>query len=445
MLSMTDIYIYLGRFHPLLVHLPIGMICGAVLLGIWKRFKPEAVSCQTLALIWTTSAASAMLSALTGYLHANGNDYTKESLDIHKWSGIGLAVLSSVVAVFYLFERSVLWMHRLRTILVTSTFGLLIYTGHGGGSLTHGAEYLSISTLTEEASETTSRPASIDSADLFTDAVMPILQTKCSGCHNASKKKGGLLLTDHAAILRGGKTGVGVVPGDPTISELFRRVSLPSDHKEFMPTEGKAPLTEAQRDILEWWIEKGAPAAMPLAKTPPDPRMREVLTDYFQLNRDPMLDMKAEPASEDDLEALRAAGFQARRISASGAWLDVTYADSVKPDLSVLERVHEQLVWLQLPNCRLTDEDMEELSGLDNLFRLNLSQNPIGDDGMEQLKGLQRLEQLNIYGTQITGKSLSLLSGLPSLKKLFVWECPIDSASVIAVSRPGLEIVHQSR
>jgi Leucine-rich repeat (LRR) protein len=64
---------------------------------------------------------------------------------------------------------------------------------------------------------------------------------------------------------------------------------------------------------------------------------------------------------------------------------------------------------------------------------------------MEQLKGLQRLEQLNIYGTQITGKSLSLLSGLPSLKKLFVWECPIDSASVIAVSRPGLEIVHQSR
>jgi uncharacterized membrane protein len=442
---MTDIYIYFGRFHPLLVHLPIGMICGAILLGIWKRFKPEAVSYQTLALIWTTSAASAILSALTGYLHANGNDYTKESLDIHKWSGIGLAVLSSVVAVIYLFERSGLWMHRLRTTLVTSTFGLLIYTGHGGGSLTHGSEYLSISTLTEETPETMPRPASIESADLFTHAVMPILQTKCLGCHNASKKKGGLLLTDHAVILRGGKSGVGLVPGDPSASELFRRVSLPSDHKEFMPTDGKAPLTDDQRDILEWWIEKGALASMPLAKTPPDPRMREVLTNYFQLNRDPMLDMKAEPASEDDLEALRAAGFQARRISSSGAWLDVTYADSVKPDLSVLERVHEQLVWLQLPNCGLTDEDMEDIAGLDKLFRLNLSQNPIGDQGIAQLEGLKNLEQLNIYGTRVTNKSLGLLAALPSLKKLFIWDCPIDSTSVVAAVRPGLEIIHQVR
>ena len=442
---MTDIYIYFGRFHPLLVHLPIGMICGAVLLQISRRFRPVEGPDTSLALIWVATAISAILSALTGYLHANGNDYTKELLDTHKWSGIGLAILSSLVAAIHLLGRSGIWIRSVRAILVYATVGLLIYTGHGGGSLTHGADYLLISTLTVDTPEAASRPASIDSADLFTDAVMPILQTKCTSCHNPSKKKGGLLLTDHAVILRGGKSGVGLVPGDPSGSELFRRVSLPSDHKEFMPTDGKAPLTDDQRDILEWWIEKGALASMPLAKTPPDPRMREVLTNYFQLNRDPMLDMKAEPASEDDLEALRAAGFQARRISSSGAWLDVTYADSVKPDLSVLERVHEQLVWLQLPNCRLTDEDMEELSGLDNLFRLNLSQNPIGDDGMEQLKGLQRLEQLNIYGTRVSNNGLEMLAGLPALKKLFVWDCPIDSASVTKVIRPGLEIVHQLR
>jgi uncharacterized membrane protein len=46
--SMTDIYIYFGRFHPLLVHLPIGLICGALLLAIWKRFRPGAVSDATL-------------------------------------------------------------------------------------------------------------------------------------------------------------------------------------------------------------------------------------------------------------------------------------------------------------------------------------------------------------------------------------------------------------
>lgn len=442
---MTEIYIYLGRFHPLLVHLPIGMICGSVLLQISRRSRPAEGQDISLALIWVATAISAILSALTGYLHANGNDYTKELLDTHKWSGIGLAVLCSVVALIHLLGRSGYWIKWMRTSLVSVTVGLLIYTGHGGGSLTHGSDYLSMSTLSVDAPEASSRPTSIDSADLFADAVMPIMQTKCTSCHNPSKKKGGLLLTDHAAILRGGKSGAGLVPGDPSASELFRRVTLPSDHKEFMPTDGKAPLTDDQRDILEWWIEKGALASMPLAKTPPDDRMREVLTDYFQLNRDPLLDLNLEPASDGDLEALRSKGFQVSRISSGGVWLDVKYVDAVKPDLSVLSRVREQLVWLQLPNCGLTDEDMEDISALDKLFRLNLSQNQIGDQGIVQLKGLKHLEQLNIYGTRVTSKSLQMLAGLPAMKKLFIWDCPIDSTSAAAAMRPGLEIVHQVR
>jgi Leucine-rich repeat (LRR) protein len=212
-----------------------------------------------------------------------------------------------------------------------------------------------------------------------------------------------------------------------------------------MPTEGKAPLTEVQRDILEWWIEKGALASMPLAKTPPDDRMREVLTDYFQLNGDPLLDLNPEPASDGDVEALRSKGFQVSRISSGGVWLDIKYTGSVKPDLSVLSRVREQLVWLQLSHCGLTDEDMEEIAALDNLFRLNLSQNEIGDQGIAELEGLKSLEQLNIYGTRVTNKSLQMLSGLPSLKKLFIWDCQIDSTSAVAAARPGLEIVHQVR
>ena len=443
--SMTEIYIYLGRFHPLLVHLPIGMICGALLLQISRRFRPVEGPDTSLSLLWAATALSAILSALTGYLHANGNDYTKELLDTHKCSGIGLAILSSLVAAIHLLGRSGIWIKSVRAILVYATIGLLIYTGHGGGSLTHGADYLSMSTLAVDDPEASSRPASIDSADLFADAVMPILQTKCTSCHNPSKKKGGLLLTDHAAILRGGKSGAGLVPGDPSASELFRRVTLPSDHKEFMPTDGKAPLTGDQRDILEWWIEKGALPSMPLAKTPPDDRMRKVLTDYFQLNRDPLLDLNPEAASDSDLEALRKEGFQVSRITSGGVWLDVKYVDSVKPDLSVLSRVREQLVWLQLPNCDLTDEDMEDIAGLDKLFRLNLSQNPIGDQGIVQLEGLKSLEQLNIYGTRVTSKSLQMLTGLPSLKKLFIWDCPIDSTSAAAATRPGLEIVHQVR
>lgn len=442
---MTEFYIYFGRFHPLLVHLPIGLICGAILLDMWRRYRPVTGPDSALSLIWTAAAISAILSALTGYVHANGNDYAKESLETHKWAGIGLAALSAVAAFVHLFDRAGVWMRLMRTILVSATIGLLIYTGHGGGSLTHGTDYLSISALVEEGPETAARVVSIDSTDLFADAVMPILQTKCTGCHNPSKKKGGLLLTDHTVILRGGKTGAGVVPGDATASELFRRISLPSDHQEFMPTEGRMPLTGTQRDILEWWIEKGAPAAMPLAKMPPDARMRDVLEDYFQLHRDPLLDLNVEPASEGDLEVLRMAGFQVSRIISTGHLLEVRYADSVKPDLSLLRRAREQLVWLQLPNCGLTDADMKDIAELDKLFRLNLNRNPIGDSGIVFLKGLQRLEHLNLYGTRITENSLGIFNGFPALKKLFVWDSRIDSNSLVADARPGLEIVYRLR
>jgi hypothetical protein len=319
---------------------------------------------------------------------------------------------------------------------------MLVYTGHGGGSLTHGAEYLSFSSLKEVPSEKPVRRTSIDSVELFAEAVMPILQTRCASCHNASKKKGDLLLISHASILKGGKSGPAVVPGNPTTSELFRRVSLPSDHKEFMPTEGRMPLTENQRAILEWWIAKGAAANMSLAKHRPDARMKEVLEEYFQIHRDAMLEMVSEPVSEDVLEDLRAAGFRVNRISSAGTWLDIKYEDTTRPDLDVLRKVADQLVWLQLSNCGLTDEDMSSIAELKNLLRLNISQNDIGDAGVSKLQGLDQLEYLNLYSTRISSTSLNLFStGFPKLKKIYVWDTGIDT--IPSFSREGLDIIYR--
>jgi hypothetical protein len=50
-----------------------------------------------------------------------------------------------------------------------------------------------------------------------------------------------------------------ITAGRPEVSEVIRRVSLPEDDEEFMPAEGKTPLTEAQVRIIEWWIQVGAP------------------------------------------------------------------------------------------------------------------------------------------------------------------------------------------
>src|SRR3546814_4500616 len=61
-------------------------------------------------------------------------------------------------------------------------------------------------------------------------------------------------------MLAGGESGPSIVPGDPENSELYRRITLPEDHDDFMPAEGKTGFKEDQVALIRWWIEQGAPA-----------------------------------------------------------------------------------------------------------------------------------------------------------------------------------------
>jgi hypothetical protein len=73
------------------------------------------------------------------------------------------------------------------TILCVLTMALMSYTGHQGGTLTHGAEYLSMEVLTQQQRI---KPASVEQAMIFEDVVHPILIQRCSQCHRAGKMKG---------------------------------------------------------------------------------------------------------------------------------------------------------------------------------------------------------------------------------------------------------------
>jgi hypothetical protein len=86
-----------------------------------------------------------------------------------------------------------------------------------------------------------------------------MLQDRCAGCHNADKHENDLNLTSYASAMRGSENGKVIVPAKPSDSELLRRISLPHDDDEFMPAEGKTPLTERQVAIIRWWIAAGAP------------------------------------------------------------------------------------------------------------------------------------------------------------------------------------------
>ncbi|MCA9542324.1 MAG: hypothetical protein KC620_25680, partial [Myxococcales bacterium] len=91
----------------------------------------------------------------------------------------------------------------------------------------------------------------------FTAEVWPILKKSCVRCHGPKKQKGELRLDSRAAAMAGGEDGPVIVAGRPEESDLYRRVSLPHDDEDYMPSKGD-PLTDEQVEVLRRWIAAGA-------------------------------------------------------------------------------------------------------------------------------------------------------------------------------------------
>ena len=92
--------------------------------------------------------------------------------------------------------------------------------------------------------------------------VEDVLATRCVACHGAGEAKGGLRLHTRATALAGGEDGPAVVPGDPAMSLMIKRLHLPDDDDERMPPAGKKStpsLPAGEIALLENWIKAGAP------------------------------------------------------------------------------------------------------------------------------------------------------------------------------------------
>lgn len=93
----------------------------------------------------------------------------------------------------------------------------------------------------------------------FVRDIQPILESRCLECHNPDKVKGELLMHTAEAMLKGGDSGAGIVPGKPETSEILKRVVLAPDHDDVMPPKKSgAPLTAQQTQALKQWIIEGA-------------------------------------------------------------------------------------------------------------------------------------------------------------------------------------------
>ena len=237
---------FLGHFHPLVVHLPIGFL---LLAGIMEYFsgKPQYAKLEgAISFTLLLGALSAIVSALFGWFLANEGAYASSTLFWHRWLGIGVAVLSTIAWAIKS-ER----LKAAPTVYKGSLGGimlLLVITGHLGGNLTHGSSYLldsapgfiqKIFGHSDSAKEVVDfSKANPDSLNVYAQLIQPVFEQKCYSCHNDNKANGGLNMSSEEALLEGGDHGEVFVAGNSRESNLVKRVTLDQSSKKFMPPKG---------------------------------------------------------------------------------------------------------------------------------------------------------------------------------------------------------------
>src|SRR5262245_1934976 len=96
---MTDTLYFLGRFHVLILHLPIGILLLAVVLEVASRRKRFRHLGPALDAVWVLGALAAVVTATLGYLHAMEGGFDSAAINAHRIAGTSLAVMATLVAV----------------------------------------------------------------------------------------------------------------------------------------------------------------------------------------------------------------------------------------------------------------------------------------------------------------------------------------------------------
>ncbi len=436
--------LFIGRFHPLVVHLPIGFLAALAVLQVLQWILRGHFGPATRVLLWLC-ALSAIASTAVGTLLAWPGGYNEHLLGDHRWFGIG----TSVACVWMLLVHH--WKgfvgRALYALLLVASLSLLGATGHYGGSLTHGEDYLTA--YLPVALGGAPEPAPVDKgtkedAAIFVAAIQPIIEAKCVECHNPSKSNGNLRMDSLDLLLAGGKHGPSLQAGDAAASLMIERANLPLDNEEHMPPKGKPQLTDAELELLSWWIDRGAKERLPLTDDlPPKDALALLEKDLGFPVSDPELPMLTwQEVSTVGAPLAKVPYLAVRRVSMDSPAVNVFIgAEAPDPDalISKLAPIKANIVLLDAGKTTLTSAAIPEIAGFLNLEELRLHETSTTDEDVAKLAPLRKLAKINLNGTEVTDRSVDFLTKLPNIVQLAAWDTtvsPVAAESFIKARFP---------
>ena len=474
--KMPDIVRFIGHFHPLLLHLPIGVFILIVLqeLGaIFGKRHHEKVANKAMFPLFF-GVVSAFVAVIAGFMLFQGsNEYAGSALaERHLWGGLIFAVAAVITFIMKAWTVSTSGNPAFYRMMLFTSVSVMGFASHDGGSLTRSENYLTeyapnpVRSLLglekkagKEAKPTVVPEKRLAEQFVYTDIVKPILERRCVQCHKESKSKGKFRMDTYDLLVKGGKGGSGIEPGKSADSNILIRMTLPKDDDEHMPPEGKPPIEEHEIAIIKWWIDNGADPKKSIKDFEVPAAIKEAIAK---------LTPGSAPASADDSESVAPAPVAAgpnEALKASVAGISKEFpgalsfesqqsslltftAVSLRGNLDdagfkKLAPVTSQFVTVDLSATKITDQGVAQLGSSKNLRLIRLAETGVTDAVIDTLLKIPSLESINLYGTKVTDAGVSKLAALTHLKRLYLWQTAVTPEAIKTLKEklPACEII----
>ena len=416
----------LGRFHPLIVHLPVGILILAFLMELASRTKRYADIKIALPFVLQMAVATALLAFLTGWVMPKEGDFDERLIGLHLWSSLSMTI-GSLALCYLVYQKNGL-SKKLYFPVFIITMILLSVAGHFGGSLTHGEGHLTKAIHKEKKRVVTD----VNNLAVYPDLITPILKKKCYSCHNEGKKKGELVMSNIEDLMKGGAEGPIIVKGNIENSSLIQRTHLPIEDEAHMPPKGKVQLTKNEVKLIEWWINAGADFTTKVGAIEQPEEIAKILKGYEQ-NSNTLNPKGLEIISPNSIASLASQNITVIPTSAESPFAFASFrrdSSLSKRKLKKLNDFAKNIIELDLSFTNIDDGMMSQLSKFKNLQKLKLQNTQISSKGLKHLEKLEHLYLLNLYGTKVDDAGLASLKKIPTLTSLFLWQTKVTDQAV---------------
>jgi len=439
----TQFLQFLGRFHPLSVHLPIALLMVVPLFELAGRNRHFPFLLPAADFLLGLATCGAIAAAMLGWSLARAGGYSGPLVTQHMWGGLFVAAAAWSCWILRA-QASSAKSQRLYAATLIATVGIVSFTGYRGGQLSQGENHLTEfmpaplgALLGVNSSDSVPANSPNGAPGTFYGArIQPVFAQHCITCHGRNKHKANLRLDNFESLMRGGKHGLVIKAGDSKGSELFHRITLPVSDDDFMPPDNRRPVSASDMKLIERWIAAGASGtqAVDAIKDVPSHSVSQPAVEVAFTEIDDAAVAKKRADLADVVAQLQKkfpniVDYQSRgsdEIVINASWKGSKFGDN---DMAALAPLAARIVAMDLSSTSITDKSATALAAVKHLRSLRLMHTKVGDATVQALSSLDQLEFLSLFDTAVTPSALSSLAKLPKLRRVYAGETKISAGA----------------